>query len=149
MGTMRFWKYKWKTIEEVAKQDPWYTSWFYWETICNRFGDDWWEKACEIEKYMIEAWYDIYYEAPKRESQYYKEIVFWKYKWRTFEFLVKKDAKYLWYIYNQNKSSDKQNKKLQHTILYWIKKNGCIMYDEKNTKKWLQYCRWCDTMHNK
>ena len=28
--TMRLWKYRWKTFEEVAKMDRWYLQWIVW-----------------------------------------------------------------------------------------------------------------------
>lgn len=145
---IKFWKYRWKDIYDISKTDPLYAVWMYWEIIYKRFWDDRYEKASVIEKALNYNWFDIYYQWDKKEEKFYEKFSFWKYRGEKYTYIVKRDAKYLWYSFSKNEEKPKPNIKLRNTLIKAIKDNWCILYDKNYKKKWLQYCKPCQTMHS-
>lgn len=144
MTIMKSWKHAWKSYDEIAKIDPWFMCWMYWERVqawrvINH------DLVYEIELAIKKAWFTIFFKSEWKKL--YEKIAFWKFKWRTFESIVKKDAKYLWFIHADNERTNNINYTLKHTIEYWMKENWCILFWEEKVD-WLTYCKACKTMHN-
>ena len=140
---MKFWKHKWKTLREISKEDIYYLIWYYWEIACWPKTWNWGNMVSWIDELISEAWKSTMDERPIEKL---KEISFWKYKGKSFEYIFENDKKYFWWLYESSKDREKPNKSLIHTMAYILKDNDCIRF--QNEKKWLNFCKCCNAFHN-
>ena len=111
---MPFWKYKDKSLDEVAKIDMNYIYYYYELSIF---------KTWPLDHELISKLENLKKENPLNEVE---SLKFWKYTWKSLKEICIKDFDYLVYILGLNKKKE------------WMKDYALIESIEKITKEFVR-----------
>jgi hypothetical protein len=117
MTILDFWKYAWKTLDEVAQSNINYIYRLYREKISAR----------ELNHELVMELEDIKKKYPLEMQEF---IQFWKYNWLSFKELFKKDNNYITYILRE----EEQKKWLRSESLIYTIKQLILQHFEENIK---------------
>lgn len=137
---IKYWKYKWKGISEIAKTDPFYLIWMYWEVIT-----PWRDLDADLMLALKDAIESVWKTIFDKKEKLFEKVAFWKHKWKKYEDLIKTEWKWFLWMYWESKDKDKPNMNLIFTLRYWMTKNWCTLFD---WSKWMRHCPSCKCMHN-
>lgn len=138
---IEYWKYEGKEISEIAKIDPNYLIWVFWEKVRPWKGDNR-DLLSEIEIELKNIWKTIF----ESKERLFDKVLFWKHKWKKYEDLIQKEGKWFLWMYNEVQDSDLPDMDLVFTLRYWMTKNWCTLFDGSFG---MRYCPSCKSMHIK